>query len=256
MAKELLSASERSGVHIIASTGFHKLDFYDKNHFVFQSEESLLTELFFDELTKGMYTDRVNGKELPEVMGTAKAGIIKCASDGRDIRSPEGKLPVYKKLFTAAGKAARAAKAPIMTHLEMGRGADSQLEILTAQGIAPNRIIMSHLDRVIGAKIKDYQYQTAKSGVYLQFDTIGRLKYHTDEEEIRFIALLCEKGFEDRILIGLDTTKERMKSYGGSIGLDYILDNFSRLLKSYGIDDGLFYRFTVINPMQALSMEL
>ncbi len=256
MAKELLIASEKSGVNIIASTGFHKLDFYAEDHFVYRLDENQLADLFIDELTKGMYIDRVNGSEVPQIMGGAKAGIIKCASDGRDIRSSEGNLPIYRKLFTAAGKAAKAVNAPIMTHLEMGRGAESQLEVLTAQGISPNRIILSHLDRVINDEIKDYQLQVAKSGVYLQFDTIGRLKYHSDEDEVRLIALLCEKGYSDKIVIGLDTTNERMKSYGGSIGLDFILDTFRSTLRSYGIDDGLFYRFTVINPMQAICMEL
>jgi len=255
MATELQKASEQSGVHIIASTGFHKLDFYDKNHFVYQFEQEQLTKIFVDELTTGMYTDNVNGREIPSIQGKAKAGIIKTASDGRDIQLTKSDLPVYKKLFMAAGKAAKEAGAPVMTHLEMGKGADSQLEVLTSQGILPDRIIMSHLDRVIEDSSRDYQLRVAKSGVYLQFDTIGRFKYHGDEAEAELIALLCEKGYEDKILIGLDTTNERMKSYGGSIGLDYIFVSFRQQLKEYGIGEDLFHRFTVLNPMQALSMK-
>jgi phosphotriesterase-related protein len=202
-----------------------------------------------------MYTDKVNGNEVPTIYGTSKAGIIKTASDGRDIRLKEDNLPIYYKLFSAAGKAAKKTGAPVMTHLEMGKGADSQLEVLTKQGIAPNRIIMSHLDRVVGETVRDYQLQVAKSGVYLQFDTIGRFKYHDDVSEAELIAMLCEKGFENQILIGLDTTNERLKSYGGSIGLDYIMDSFQPQLKKYGIGDELFHRFTVINPMRALCIE-
>jgi phosphotriesterase-related protein len=235
MAKELKSASEQSGVHIIASTGFHKLDFYDKDHFIYRLEQEELTKLFVDEITVGMYTDRVNGNDVPSISGTAKAGIIKTASDGRDIRLKEDNLPIYKKLFSAAGKAAKETGAPVMTHLEMGKGADSQLEILTAQGIAPKRIIMSHLDRVFNQTTKEYQLEVARSGVYLQFDTIGRFKYHDDASEIELIAMLCDQGFSDRILIGLDTTNERLKSYGGSIGLDYILETFQQELRDYGI---------------------
>jgi phosphotriesterase-related protein len=155
----------------------------------------------------------------------------------------------------AAGKAAKETGAPVMTHLEMGKGADSQLEVLISQGITPDRIIMSHLDRVIEESNLDYQLQVAKSGVYLQFDTIGRFKYHSDGAEVKLIAILCEKGYEDKILIGLDTTNERMKSYGGSIGLDYILDSFQHQLKEIGIGDDLFKQFTVLNPMRALCME-
>lgn len=256
MADELRIASERSGVHIIASTGFHKLDFYGSNHFIYKMDVDELTELFCGEITLGMFTDYKDDDTALTKRKKAKAGIIKAASDGRDIRLPEGNLPVYRKLFTAAGRAARLTGAPVLTHLEMGRGADSQLEILTSQGIEPRRIIMSHLDRVLTKEMRDYQLQVAKSGVYLQFDTIGRFKYHDDEAEAEFISMLCEKGYCDKILIGLDTTNERLKSYGGTIGLDYILDTFRHCLKAYGIGDDLFYRFTVSNPMQALCIEL
>ncbi|MDF2539457.1 MAG: hypothetical protein K0S76_2478 [Herbinix sp.] len=255
MVKELRLASELSGVHVVASTGFHKLDFYNLDHFVYRLDKEQLTKLFTDELTIGMYTDKVNGNEVPSIGSSYKAGIIKCASDGRDIRLTEDNLPIYKKLFAAAGRAAKVANAPVMTHLEMGKGADSQLEVLTAQGITPDRIIMSHLDRIVNDSVLEYQLSVAKSGVYLQFDTIGRLKYHDDASEAKLIAFLCEKGFSDRILLGLDTTNERMKSYGGPIGLDYIFNSFQSELRNYGIEDDLIHQFTVINPMHALSME-
>lgn len=255
MAKELYEASVKTGVHIIASTGFHKLDFYEEQHFVYQLDEDQLAQLFVDEIRVGMYTDKVNGNEVPRVVGLARAGMIKTASDGRDIRQKEDHLPVYKKLFLAAGKASKLTGAPIMTHLEMGLGADSQLEVLTSQGVPTNRIIMSHLDRRIGLEQRDYQLRILKSGVYIQLDTIGRFKYHDDRAEAEFIALLCEKGFENQILLGLDTTKERMKSYGGELGLDYILEQFKYQLQKVGIDDQRFNKFTVINPKHAICFQ-
>lgn len=253
MAKELLAASSRSNVHIIASTGFHKLDFYNKNHFIYELNREQLTQLFVDELVSGMFIDCVNGPQVPITRGTAKAGIIKTASDGRNIFLKEDTLLVYHKLFLAAGAAAHETGAPVMTHLEMGKGAECLLETLTSQGVLPDKIILCHLDRVINDEMRDYQLKVASSGVYLQLDTIGRLKYHSDEAEAEFIALLCEKGYENKILIGLDTTNERLKSYGGSIGLDYIIDNFRNLLRKYGIGDDLFQKFTVSNPNKALS---
>lgn len=253
MAAELTKASMETGVNIIASTGFHKLDFYNRDHFVFTMDREQLEQLFIDELLSGMYTDQVNGQKIPVKRGNSKAGIIKAASDGRDIRSNEDISGVYRKLFSAAGAAARITGAPVITHLEMGRGAASQLDILTAQGVSPDRIIMSHIDRVLGNSVWEYQLETAGSGVYLQLDTIGRLKYHRDEDEAEFIMRLCEKGFEDKILLGLDTTNERMKSYGGATGLDYLLDTFMSRLREAGISDALFHRFTVENPAKALA---
>jgi len=255
MTKELQNVSRETAVHIIASTGFHKLDFYESDHYIFKMEQEELEKLFIDELNEGMYTDCVNGPQAPVIQGSAKAGIIKSASDGRDIRLVDDRLPIYKRLFSAAGAAARKTGAPVLTHLEMGKGAQSQLEVLTSQGIAPDRIIMSHIDRVLDSSNIEYRLAAAESGVYLQLDTIGRFKYHSDEEEAAFIRLLCEKGYQDKILLGLDTTRERLKSYGGTIGLNYIMNNFRSLLTAFGIDDDLFHQFTVENPKRALCFE-
>ena len=63
----------------------------------------------------------------------------------------------------------------------------------------------------------DYMLHVAGTGVYIEMDTIGRYKYHSDEEEVRLIRMLLDHGHEDRILLGLDTTRKRMKSYGGDM---------------------------------------
>lgn len=252
MADGLRRISENSGVHIVASTGFHKLRFYAEDHFVYRCSAEELAALFADELTLGMYVDNVNGEAAFTQRGPAKAGIIKTASDGRDIIADEDVLPVYKKLFTAAAMAAVRTGAPVITHLEMGNGAESQYRVLTGNGVPAEQIIMSHLDRVVDRTDPDRYLQVAKSGVYLQFDTIGRFKYHSDEDEAWLIAMLCEHGYADQILIGLDTTNKRLKAYGGALGLTYILDTFRNTLASYGVDESLFNRFTIENPQRAL----
>lgn len=252
IADGLQRISEASGVHIVASTGFHKLLFYAPEHFVFQAPVESLASLFAEELTLGMYIDNVNGEADFTTRGPAKAGIIKTASDGRDITSEEDVLPVYRKLFTAAAMAAVQTGAPVLTHLEMGRGAESQYRVLTENGVAPDQILMSHLDRVVDRTDPARYLRVAESGVYLQFDTIGRFKYHSDADEAWLISMLCDHGYEDRILIGLDTTNKRLKAYGGEIGLSYILESFRNTLAAYGVDESLFNRFTLENPKRAL----
>ena len=108
MADGLRRISEASGVKIIASTGFHKLLFYPEDHVVYRSSAEELAELFAGELMLGMFVDHVNGEAPFTERGAAKAGIIKTASDGRDITSGEDVLPIYRKLFTAAAMAAGA----------------------------------------------------------------------------------------------------------------------------------------------------
>lgn len=243
MADLQLEASRKTGINVIASTGFHKLIFYPEGHWVQTSSEDRLTDIFISELTLGMFINSDN--EFPSQRVPALAGVIKTASDVNGVNDE------YKKLFTAAAKASIATGTPIMSHTEMGKGALGQIKIFTDHGVPADSIIICHLDRTV--EDVSYHLEVAKTGVYLEFDTIGRFKYHSDEDEAEFIVKMVSAGYEDRILIGLDTTRERMKSYGGSLGLDYIKTSFIPLLKSYGLTDGIINKFVVDNPAKAFS---
>ena len=245
MADLLLKASLKTGVSIMASTGFHKLVFYPDDHRIRDMDEDSLAALFIGELENGMFT----GCDLsrPEHRISSKAGVIKTASDR------EGPVGDYKRLFSAAAEASVQTGAPILSHTEMGKGALEQIKLFTDHKVPVDSIIICHLDRVLTDT--DHLMEVASTGVYLELDTIGRFKYHSDDDEARFILSLLEHGFDDRILLGLDTTRERMKSYGGAIGLDYLHESFFPLLRSYGVSDSHIYKFTVSNPAKAFSFK-
>lgn len=246
MADLQLKASLRTGVNIIASTGFHKLVFYPDSHWIRKMDEDCLAGLFIDELENGMFIDCDISKPVRRI--ESKAGVIKTASD------MEGPTGDYRRLFSAAAEASVRTGAPILSHTELGMGALDQIRLFTDHGVPVSSIIICHLDRVLTDP--GYLAEVASTGVYLELDTIGRIKYHSDDDEARFIMGLLENGFEDRILLGLDTTRERMKSYGGSIGLDYLHEAFFPLLRSYGVGDSHIYKFTVSNPAKAFSRKI
>lgn len=243
MAGNLVKASARTGVNIIAATGFHKLIFYPRGHWIYSQDEFELAELLISEWEKGMYVDGDQG--LPTNRIPAKPGVIKTATD------IEGVDQTYRRLFRAAALASRETGLPLLSHTEMGKGALEQVELFLTQGVPADSVIICHLDR----KIEDtaYALRVAETGVYLEFDTIGRYKYHSDEEEAKFIVKMVEHGFEDRILIGLDTTRERMLSYGGDLGLDHILLKFLPLLREFGLPAQTIAKFTGANPAQAFA---
>jgi len=243
MADLQLRASVRTGVNIMASTGFHKLVFYPQDHWLRSMDANSLADLFADEIENGMFTDCDTSK--PSIRTDARAGIIKTASD---IDGPVGD---YVRLFTAAAEASVRTGAPILSHTEMGKGAPEQIKLFTDNKVPAESLIICHLDRVLTDT--GYLMEVASAGVYLELDTIGRYKYHSDDDEVKFIEKLIESGYEDRILIGLDTTRERMKSYGGKIGLDYMSETFFPLLRSHGIGDEYIRKFTVANPAKAFA---
>lgn len=245
MADSLYAASIRTGVNIISSTGFHKLVFYPEDHWIHKMDDTDLLGLFTGEIETGMFVDCDNS--LPSRRILSKAGLIKTASDSK------GPLGEYRRYFEVSAEASRLTGCPIMSHTEMGSGALEQIELFKALKVPVEQIIICHIDRVLTDL--DYLLEVAQTGVYMELDTIGRFKYHSDEDEARFILKLLERGCEDRILIGLDTTRERMKSYGGPIGLDYIQTSFIPLLKSTGIADATIEKFTISNPAKAFTIK-
>ncbi|RSK53260.1 phosphotriesterase family protein [Bacillus canaveralius] len=242
----LMAASQQTGVQIVASTGFHKLIFYSENHWIHTMDADKLSELFIDELQNGMYTD---GEEAwPAEQIPAKAGIIKTASDFEGVGGP-----AYR-LFRAASQAALATGAPIMSHTEMGRAALDQIKLFTDFGLSPSQLIICHLDRKMDNA--DYMLHVASTGVYLELDTIGRYKYHSDEEEAELIIKLIKAGYENKILLGLDTTRKRLKSYGGELGLDYLVETFLPRLESRGVSKALIKKMMHDNPAIAFSKNI
>ena len=222
----LLEISEKTNIHIIASTGFHKHIFYPKTHWIFHASLETLKDFFIHELTIGMYTD-IN-QNLTDAYLPIRAGQIKAALD------TEGLTPVYQKCFHAAAQAAVICDVPFMVHIEQGSVPLNLLDKLLAWNVPANRIIFCHLDR----KIMPLSYYTdvLEQGIALEFDTIGRFKYHSDEEEATLIMKLLDLGFENQLLISLDTTRERLRSYNrAGIGLDYLFTSFLSLLRQHGV---------------------
>lgn len=245
MASGLLQIAQQTGITLIASTGFHKMLFYPEEHWIFSTSLPHLAELFIHELDTGMYVDA--DSRLPQKWIPAKAGIIKTALDAC------GLTEQYKKLFYAAAAASRKTGAPIMIHVEKGSDPLELLDFLTHLGIVPARLIFCHLDRA--CPDPGVHLALAAAGSYLEYDTIGRFKYHDDQQEIRLFQMIKENGMLSRLLFSLDTTRLRLQAYSGSaaVGLDYILRVFLPLLKEAGFSSEEIRRISTDNPRDILA---
>lgn len=244
MAKKLAEASKESDVYIVASTGFHKLIFYEENHWIHTIDPKDYKDLLVSEITQGMYIDA--DKWLPKKIITARAGIVKVALD------KEGLSPRYQILMDAAIEAAKYTGVSIQCHIELAEHGPIITRYFIENGLEKDQIIIAHMDREM--KSKPYILETAAEGVFMEFDTIGRFKYHSNEEEVELIQMLCEAGYSEQVLISLDTTRARLKSYGSDIGLTHILKEFIPLLKKYGFNQLMINKMTIDNPRRALAM--
>ncbi|MFP3088887.1 hypothetical protein LQZ21_00990 [Treponema sp. TIM-1] len=234
----LREISQKSGVRIIASTGFHKMAYYSEGHWIHRAGTDELTRLFIEELQGGMYLD--GDRSYPRNQGPGRAGQIKTALDA------EGLTPRYQKLFAAAAEAAKVCGCALMAHIEKGSDPVGLSDYLFKQGLAPNALIFCHLDRAV-ADIAVHR-EICGRGITLEYDTIGRPKYHDDEREVAIITEMLEAEYENQLLMSLDTTRARLRSYGGTPGLSYIRDEFIPLLRRRGVSETQIGAFFEGNP--------
>ena len=182
----------------------------------------------------------------PEDVGAQRAGIIKCALDKENL------TPQYKKLFQAAVRAAVTCERTMMVHIEQESDPVRLLDFLLREGMDPSHLVFCHMDRAVSDL--DIHKQILEQGVFLEFDTIGRFKYHSDEREIEIMQELMGAGFEDQLLFSLDTTRARLRSYeADAVGLDYILRVFIDKMLSAGITRKQIGKISNLNCIRALT---
>ncbi len=140
-AEALRLVFRESGVHIVASTGFHKLVFYPEDHWIFKYGGDRLTRLFIKELTDGMYT--LCDRHEPERQSGSRAGQIKTALDACGIAGE------YAKLFEAAAAAAVETGRALMAHIEPGADPVALADFLESSGLDLNRVVFCHMDRAV-----------------------------------------------------------------------------------------------------------
>ena len=241
----LKKISEDTGINIIAATGLHKMEFYKDGFWSENADNNKIADLFIDEIQNGAYSFDFND---PFIRKTSiKTGIIKIATD------ENGLTDYYRKIFKAAAIASKETGASIITHTELSKFGIEQAEYLLKSGIEPEKIIISHMDKKINL---DNIITLAKIGVFLEFDSIARYKYHSDEEEVKLIIEMLENGFEDKLLLGMDSTRERFLSYGGEFGLGYIIGKFIPMLKKAGVKEEQIRKMLINNPKRALRFNL
>ena len=224
----LARLSGESGVVIVASTGYHLPVFYAPDCWVDRLEEEALYDLYCEELTLGMLLHTEDPTARPRQRSDIRAGMVKAAI-GKD--GPAGRLGT---LLRAAARAAADTGSVLMLHTERGMHMGEAVELARECGLPARRMIVCHVDR----QAEDFgpHEAAAKTGVWLDYDTIGRFRYHSDEAEVKLIRHMADCGYGGQLLFALDTTAARLGAYGGEISLRYLHDTFLPRLREAGLE--------------------
>lgn len=233
--RKLAEVSRRSEVHIVAPTGIHLEKYYLPNHWRYHYTEDQLTQLFIDDITKGIDFHDYNGP-LVDRSGH-KAGMIKLATGDEPI------TPHQEKIFRAVVNAHKITGAPVLTHTNYGKRALDQVRMFDKLGADLSHVVFSHVDRY---KDIEYNREVLQSGVYVEYDSAFRWDKKDEENWTYTLLEHLLPEFPDQITMGMDAAKHSYwRSYGGKPGLDFLLTIFKEDLKQMNLErfyDHIFYK--------------
>lgn len=171
----LKEVSRRSGIHIICSSGFY------------YTEEAVLNDIFKEYIADIVLRD----------MNKTNAGIIKFAVENEEMSC------LSKKLLSALCRVQRECNLPLVIHTN-GKNQNGRrvLESVLKEGVSPTALTIGHLS---DSEDMEYVTEILKSGCYAGFDRIynnSSDEYY--EKKAKDIYTLCERGFDDKILLSHD----------------------------------------------------
>jgi phosphotriesterase-related protein len=233
----LRRVAEATGVNVIGASGFHRDAHYPPDHWVHAASVETLTERILADLRDGMHpADWTDPAAPPD---RARAGAIKGGGSYHHVTASE------RRRLEAIANAARETGVAVLVHCEVGTYGPEIVDLLEGWGLPPDRLALAHLDRN-----PDWELHagiTAR-GVTLEYDTVGRTKYHPDSMVLDLIERVASAGHLDRIVLGIDTARPGMlRSYGGGPGLRYLMDRFVPRIGQRLGDDAV-QRILVANP--------
>jgi phosphotriesterase-related protein len=239
----LRAISEASGLAVIAASGFHRDAHYPDGSWVYDAPIELLRDRIVTDLTVGMHPADWHDASL--ALDPARAGAIKGGASYHHVSRAE-----HRRL-EAIGAASAATGAAVLVHTEIGTAGHEIVDLLEAAGATTDRIALAHLDRNPDWEL---HAEIAARGVTLEYDTVGRTKYHPDSVVLDLIERVAAAGHLDRIVLGLDLgARSYLRAYEGGPGLRYLMTTFVPRLRRRLGDDAVS-RVLIANPARLYAM--
>ena len=217
---QLRTISEASGVHIIASTGFHLRRYYPPDAALWSMTIVAAADYFLNEIEYGLQESR-------DAVSPVYPGVIKIAAELTLATSPIA-------LFEAAAAAARLSGLAIEMHTEQGADVARLLEFFLAQGVPPQQLVFCHVD-----KRPDFglHQELARAGVLLEYDTFVRPKYQPDQNAWPLLRQMIAAGLAGSVALPTDCALTSMwLNFGGGPGPAAFLTQVAARLNSLQVD--------------------
>jgi phosphotriesterase-related protein len=219
----LKQLSQKSGMPIVAGTGYYTQPFY----------LPAIAQWSEDQIAQ-------------ELVRQTKADPIGAFGE---IGTWDAMTADERKVFRAVGKAHLATNLPIFTHTNMGRSAMEQLDVLESAGVKPQHVAIGHLGGVNDPKV-ELQKAICKRGAYVGFDRQGGAG---DAEQIPAVLALLEAGYADQLLFSSDFSFASDLKHNGGAGYAMSVTVFGPKLLKAGVPQSTLHGILVDNPRRLLA---
>ena len=217
----LARISASTQLHVVLTTGVHREEHYEPDHWLKHESTPALVGRFVRDLTVGVPvrdTSRDEPLALSPTGMNIRAGLLKAGIGYWSISSFE------RRVIEALASAQQTTGAPVMVHLEHGSAAFELLDLLEHHGVPADRVALAHIDRNPDPGLHS---ELAACGAYLGYDGAARSQRWPDSVLLDCLERTCAAGGADRILLGGDVARRRRYvSYGGMPGLAYLATRF------------------------------
>ncbi|MGL5652705.1 MAG: phosphotriesterase family protein [Paraclostridium sp.] len=217
---------KESNINFILSTGFYKEPFLPD--IVSEKSEKTLAKLMLKELTQGIEDTNYKASLIGEI-GTSKDFMTE----------------LEKKVFVAASIAHNETNCPITTHTTLGSYGIEQVNLFKEYNVNLSKVVIGHVD--LSGNI-DYILRLLNEGVYVEFDTIGKINYLPDEKRVDMLVEISKRGLIDQVVMSVDITRKSHLKYKGGIGYNYLFETFIPKLREAGISENNIDKMLKENP--------
>ena len=237
----LVRASEETGVHVVMGTGiYHEVHHPDA---IADLDDVAIAELLVKEITEGVGDTGI------------RAGII--GEQGTYTGPMTDREAV---VFRASAMAAVETGVAVTTHTYLGRNALDQIDVLTSQGLDPDRIVIGHLDDT--EPDLDLIREIINRGAWAQFDDIG-YEYYTERLQVQMatdvvragkLRQLAEEELTDHVILGSDFGMQRHLQSRGGPGLVVMAEGFWTTAEAEGVPTEVLEQCMITNAATVLTM--
>ena len=227
---------------IVAATGLHTPKYYDAVPWTDTESPELLADRFIADIESGIDRHDYLGTTVDRT--EHRAGVVKVAAPAEELTARD------QRLFEAAAMTSSATGVPILTHTESGKGGLQQVEMLQRLGVSPERVALSHTDKVDEPA---YHRELLSTGVFLCYDQA--LRWQGENHTARLIVSMVDAGFGKQLLLGTDGARRTLWStLGGNPGLAWLHTGLVDRLRAEGVGSEQIDALFEANPARFLTI--